>query len=96
MYPHYKVDKGQCSIYNLTNKWLKGNNWLKGKSMKRIGYLGPQGTFTHEAAVTYADGGCWEFVDYSDIPGLIQVWTAVKLTGRGTNGDSWKERKRNR
>ncbi|NLX70673.1 MAG: prephenate dehydratase [Clostridiales bacterium] len=40
--------------------------------MKRIGYLGPQGTFTHEAAVTYADGGCWEFVDYSDIPGLIQ------------------------
>ncbi len=39
--------------------------------MKRIGYLGPQGTFTHEAAVVYASEGCWQFVPYPDIPELI-------------------------
>ncbi|MGI6189686.1 MAG: prephenate dehydratase [Clostridiales bacterium] len=39
--------------------------------MKRIGYLGPLGTFTHEAAVKHAGEECWELVDYPDIPELI-------------------------
>lgn len=50
---------------NLT-RYLK-----KGKDMDKLGYLGPEGTFTHEAAVVYSRGKQVDLVEYSSIPDLI-------------------------
>jgi prephenate dehydratase len=39
--------------------------------MKSIGYLGPEGTFSHEAALVYAKGKCVQLIEYPSIPDLI-------------------------
>jgi prephenate dehydratase len=39
--------------------------------MERVGYLGPKGTFTHEAALMYIQKRCRELVEYTSIPELI-------------------------
>ena len=44
---------------------------LDGKAMKKIGYLGPEGTFTHQAAMEYGKGQPYLYVQCSSIPELI-------------------------
>lgn len=39
--------------------------------MEKVGYLGPEGTFTHEAALLYAKGKRVDLVEYPTIPDLI-------------------------
>ncbi len=39
--------------------------------MEKVGYLGPEGTFTHEAALLYVKGKGMELVEYQTIPDLI-------------------------
>lgn len=39
--------------------------------MEKVGYLGPEGTFTHEAALMYVKGKLMDLVEYQTIPDLI-------------------------
>lgn len=39
--------------------------------MKKLGYLGPMGTFTHDAALVYAQNTAWQLVEYNSIQELI-------------------------
>ena len=41
--------------------------------MHKIGYLGPKGTFSHEALLTYAKKMTYEACDYSSIQELLQA-----------------------
>ncbi len=45
----------------------------------RIGYLGPKGTFSHEALLKYAKGIEYHAVDYSSIPELLLAVQAGEL-----------------
>ena len=41
--------------------------------MRKIGYLGPAGTFTEQAAILYSEENSGELIAYSDVPGLIMA-----------------------
>jgi len=45
--------------------------YKKGKDMEKVGYLGPEGTFTHEAALLYAKGKRVDLTEYQTILDLI-------------------------
>ena len=38
----------------------------------RLGYLGPAGTFSHQAALEFADGGDWELIPSPSLPDLLR------------------------
>jgi len=56
--------KGFC-IY-ISIPWEGKMDW-----MKKIGYLGPEGTFTQQAALEYGKGKSYIYVECSSIPELI-------------------------
>jgi Prephenate dehydratase len=41
--------------------------------MLKIGFLGPKGTFSHEALLEYTKGSIYEAIDYSSIAELLQA-----------------------
>lgn len=49
------------------------------QQMKKIGFLGPKGTFSYEALLQYAPGAEWEHVGCSSIPEIILAVRQGKL-----------------
>lgn len=47
--------------------------------MLKIGYLGPKGTFSHEALLKYVQAGACEAVDYPSIPELLLAVQAHEI-----------------
>ena len=52
--------------------------------MSRIGYLGPEGTFTHQAALTWADAGVLDVLRGAD---LVPLATVGDICARAASGE---------